>query len=142
MRDKLILLVEDNEPEIALMRLALSDNGITAKVIIARDGEEALDILLSKANGNGNALPSVVFLDLKLPKVNGLEVLKAARSQERSRPVPIIILSGSGREEDIRTAYVLGANSYIRKPISFEEFSKAVKQLSSYWLALNEAPPV
>jgi two-component system response regulator len=142
MRDKLILLVEDNESEVTLMRLALRRNGVTAKVTIARDGQEALDILLLPSDGNGNRHPSVVLLDLKLPKVSGLEVLKIVRSQQRLRILPVIVLSGSGREEDIRDAYLLGANSYVRKPVSFDQFSEAVKQLSLYWLALNEPMPL
>jgi CheY-like chemotaxis protein len=137
---KLILLVEDNEAEATLMRLALRENRVAADVRMAQDGAEALEILLS-GNGNGNPLPSVVFLDLKMPKMSGLEVLKSVRCQERTRPLPIVVLSASGRLEDIRDAYLLGANSYIRKPVNFDEFSEAVKQLSSYWLGLNETAP-
>jgi len=123
MGHKLVLLVEDNRAEAKLMRLALDQNGVTAQVKAARDGEEALDILLS-ADRNGNPRPSVVFLDLKLPKVSGLEVLKVVRSQDGLRMLPVVILSSSGREEDIRSAYRLGANSYVRKPVNFDEFTR------------------
>ncbi len=137
MGHKLVLFVEDNRAEAKLMRLALDQNGVTAQVKAARDGEEALDILLS-ADRNGNPRPSVVFLDLKLPKVSGLEVLKVVRSQDGLRMLPVVILSSSGREKDIRSAYRLGANSYVRKPVNFDEFTKAVDQLTSYWLGLNQ----
>lgn len=138
---KLILLVEDNEAEARLMHVALREHGVTADVRTAQDGAEALDIL-SSADRNGNPLPSVVFLDLKMPKVSGLEVLKSIRSQERTRMLPIVILSASGRLEDIRDAYLLGANSYIRKPVNYDEFSGAVKQIAAYWLGVNEPVPV
>jgi two-component system response regulator len=137
---KLILLVEDNIAEATLMRIALHEHGVTADVRTARDGAEALEMLAS-ADGNGDALPSVVFLDLKMPKMSGLEVLKSVRSQERTRMLPIVILSASGHLEDIRDAYLLGANSYIRKPVNFDTFSELVRQLSSYWLGLNEPAP-
>lgn len=138
---KLILMVEDNEAEATLMRVALREHGVTADVRTAQDGAQALEIL-SSADSNGNPLPSVVFLDLKMPKVSGLEVLKSIRSQEHTRMLPIVILSASGRVEDIRDAYLSGANSYIRKPVNFDEFSRAVKQLASYWLGVNEPVPV
>ena len=138
---KLILMVEDNEAEATLMRVALREHGVTADVRTAQDGAQALDIL-SSADSNGNPLPSVVFLDLKMPKVSGLEVLKSVRSQEHTRMLPIVILSASGRVEDIRDAYLLGANSYIRKPVNYDEFSGAVKQLAAYWLGVNEPAPV
>jgi two-component system response regulator len=138
---KLILMVEDNEAEATLMRVALREHGIATDVRTARDGAEALDIL-SSADRNGNPLPSVVFLDLKMPKVSGLEVLKSVRSDERTRMLPIVVLSASGRMEDIRDAYLLGANSYIRKPVNYDEFSGAVKQLAAYWLGVNEPVPV
>ena len=142
MGHKLILLVEDDDVEAMLMSVALRKNGVTADVTRAQDGEKALDILLS-ADENGGEQPSVVFLDLNLPKVSGLEVLKRIRSRDSMRMLPVVILSSSAREEDVRSAYLLGANSYVRKPINFDEFSSAVKQLTSYWLNLNEsAPPV
>ena len=137
---KLILLVEDNVAEAALLHIALREHGVTADVRTAQDGAEALEIL-SSADGNGNALPSIVFLDLKMPKVSGLEVLKSVRSQEWTRTLPIVILSASLRAEDVRDAYLLGANSYIRKPVNFDEFSQAIKQILSYWLGLNEPAP-
>ena len=122
------------------MCVALRKNGVTADVTRAQDGAEALDILLF-ADENGNALPSVVFLDLNLPKVSGLEVLKHIRSQDSVRMLPVVVVSSSAREEDVRNAYRLGANSYVKKPVNFEEFSGAVKQLTSYWLGLNEPVP-
>jgi CheY-like chemotaxis protein len=138
MAGKLILLVEDDDSEAMLMQVALRKNGVAVEVTRAQDGAEALDILFS---ADENTLPSVVFLDLNLPKVNGLEVLERIRSQERMRILPVVILSGSALESDIRSAYLLGANSYVRKPVSFEEFSGMVKQLTSYWLTLNELSP-
>jgi len=123
------------------MRITLREHGVTADLRTAQDGAEALDIL-SSADGNGNPLPSVVFLDLKMPKVSGLEVLKSIRSQERTSMLTIVILSASGRVEDIRDAYLLGANSYIRKPVNYDEFSGAVRQLAAYWLGVNEPVPL
>ena len=119
------------------MDIARRKNGVTADITRARDGEEALDILFS-ADGNGYTQFAVVFLDLNLPKVHGLEVLKRVRSQDSMRMLPVVILSNSAREEDIRNAYLLGANSYVRKSVNFDEFSWAVKQLTSYWLDANE----
>ena len=140
MQDRSILLVEDNDGEAILMCVALRKNGVTADVTRAQDGAEALDILLF-ADENGNALPSVVFLDLNLPKVSGLEVLKHIRSQDSVRMLPVVVVSSSAREEDVRNAYRLGANSYVKKPVNFDEFSGVVKQLTSYWLGLTEPVP-
>ena len=137
----LILLVEDDDTEAELMHLALLKNGVAADVIRAKDGAEALDILLS-SNGNGNPQPSVVFLDLNLPKVNGMEVLQVIRSKDGLRMVPVVMLSSSARAEDIQSAYMLGANSYVRKATNFDEFCGVVKQLTSYWLGLNEPAPL
>jgi len=138
MRRRLVLLVEDDDTEADLMCVALGKNGVRIEISRARDGAEALDILLS---ANANALPAVVFLDLNLPKVSGLEVLKRIRSEDNLRTLPVVVLSGSVLQEDIGNAYLLGANSYVRKPVNFEEFSKAVRQLTSYWLGLNEVAP-
>lgn len=138
MRRRLVLLVEDDDTEADLMCVALGKNGVRIDISRARDGAEALDILLS---ANANALPRVVFLDLNLPKVSGLEVLKRIRSEDNLRTLPVVVLSGSVLQEDIGNAYLLGANSYVRKPVNFEEFSKAVRQLTSYWLGLNELAP-
>jgi two-component system response regulator len=141
MVNKLILLVEDNDVEAMLMGVALRKNGVTADVTRAKDGVEALDILFP-AESNGTARFSVVFLDLNLPRVSGLEVLERIRSEDRMCMLPIIVLSSSAREEDVRNAYRLGANSYVRKAVNFDEFSGAVKQLTSYWLSLNEPAPL
>jgi CheY-like chemotaxis protein len=139
--DKRILLVEDNETEAMLMRLALRRNDITADVTIARDGEEALGTLFP-SDGRSAAQPSVVFLDLNLPKLSGLEVLKRIRSEGSTHLLPVIILSSSAREEDVRSAYLLGANSYVKNHTNFNEFSDAVKLLGLYWLGLNEPTPI
>ena len=145
MRDKAILLVEDNPDDELLALRALRKNGIAGDVVIARDGVEALDYLFATGDHAGrdaSALPRVILLDLKLPKIDGLEVLRRLRSDERTRLVPVVILSSSGEQRDMREGYGLGANSYVRKPVNFEQFVRAVEQLKTYWLVLNEAPPL
>jgi two-component system response regulator len=140
---KAILLVEDTEDDVVLTRRALKKNNLTNPLVIARDGQEALDYLL----GNGGApagsgdLPAMILLDLKLPKIDGLEVLRRLRADARTRLVPVIILTSSKEERDLVEGYSNGANSYIRKPVDFEQFSEAVRQLGLYWLVLNESPP-
>jgi len=136
MQSKSILLVEDNDGEAELLAKALQKSGITAKVTRARDGAEALDIL-RRTEENGDDPPSVVFLDLDLPKLHGLEVLRRIRSQERMRMLPVVVLSGSKREVDIATASMLGANNYLTKHTNFSEFSQAVGLLATYWLSVN-----
>ena len=140
--EKIILLVEDNPDDELLTLMAFKDNNITNEVIIARDGEEALDYLFGIGkykNRDVNIQPQVVLLDLKLPKVDGLEVLKTIRSNPNTKPLPVVILTSSKEEVDILKSYQLGANSYIRKPVDFEQFSEAIKQLGLYWLVLNES---
>ncbi len=144
MRDKAILLVEDNPDDELLALRALRKNGIVGDVVVVRDGVEALDYLFATGDHAGrdaSVLPRVILLDLKLPKIGGLEVLRRLRSDERTRLVPVVILSSSGEQGDMREGYGLGANSYVRKPVNFEQFVRAVEQLKSYWLVLNEVPP-
>jgi CheY-like chemotaxis protein len=138
-----ILLVEDTEDDILLTRRALKKNNLTNPLVIARDGQQALEYLL----GNGGVppdsddLPAMILLDLKLPKIDGLEVLRRLRADPRTRLLPVIILTSSKEEGDLVQGYASGANSYIRKPVDFDQFSEAVRQLGLYWLVLNEPPP-
>lgn len=138
MHAKTILLVEDNPDDEALTLRALKKNNIMNEVIVARDGAAALDCLF----GQPHALPAVVLLDLKLPKVDGLEVLKAIRQNPATQLLPVVILTSSREEQDLVNGYRLGANSYIRKPVDFVKFIEAVGQLGLYWLVLNEVPPL
>ena len=141
--ERTILLVEDNPDDEALTLRAFRKNNIRNPVHVARDGAEALDYLLgtgAHAGGGPSALPQVVLLDLKLPKVDGLEVLRRMRADERLRLVPVVILTSSREEQDLVNGYRLGANSYIRKPVDFMQFNSAVNQLGLYWLVLNELP--
>lgn len=144
MGDKVILLVEDNPDDEALTLRALKKNNIQNKVMVARDGVEALDYLFARGPHTGrdiNDLPQIVLLDLKLPKVDGLEVLRQIRATPETRRLPVVLLTSSKEERDIIAGYNLGANSYVRKPVDFAQFSEAVRQLGLYWLVLNEAPP-
>jgi DNA-binding response OmpR family regulator len=140
---KIILLVEDNPDDEALTIRALRKNNVANEVIVARDGAEALDYLFAEGTGAiaRGSTPEVVVLDLKLPKVDGLEVLRRIRADERTRCLPVVILTSSSEERDMVEGYRLGANSYVRKPVEFVEFSEAVGQLGLYWLLLNQAPP-
>ena len=144
MNDKIILLVEDNPDDVLLTLRALKQNNIKNEVVVAKDGAEALDYLFCAGQyegRDGGVLPQVVLLDLKLPKVDGMEVLKRVRGDERTRLLPVVILTSSGEERDLINGYSLGANSYIRKPVDFAQFTEAVRQLGLYWLVLNETPP-
>ena len=144
MSGKSILLVEDNPDDVELTLRALKKNNIANDVVVARDGEEALEYLTATGKYAGRSasdLPQVVLLDLKLPKVGGLEVLRAMRADPRTRMLPVVVLTSSTEEPDIITSYQLGANSYIRKPVDFNQFQEAVRQLGLYWLVLNQAPP-
>lgn len=139
--EKTILLVEDNPDDELLTLLAFKDNNIVNEVIVAHDGQEALDYLFGTGqykDRDMNQLPRVILLDLKLPKVDGLEVLQQIRSNLLTKHLPVVILTSSKEEMDIINSYHLGANSYIRKPVDFEQFSEAIKQLGLYWLVLNE----
>jgi two-component system, response regulator len=134
-----IVLVEDNEDDIVLTRRALSRNKIGNPLVIARDGAEALELLLG-ANG-GSINPAIILLDLQLPKVDGLSVLKRLRADPRTTLTPIVVLTSSKAEQDVVAGYNLRANSYIRKPVDFDQFTEAVRQIGMYWLLLNEPPP-
>jgi len=140
----MILVVEDNPDDEALTLRALKKNNIGNKVFIVRDGAEALDFLFctgTYADRDPRELPEMILLDLKLPKVDGLEVLHRIRADKRTRLLPIVILTSSNEEQDLIEGYKNGANSYIRKPVDFNQFVEAVRQLSLYWLVLNEPPP-
>jgi two-component system response regulator len=141
--DKTILLVEDNPDDEILARRALKKNYIDNEVVVARDGAEALDYLFGTGVYEGrdtSDTPRVVLLDLKLPKVDGLEVLRRIRADERTRLLPVVILTSSKEQQDLVDGYGGGANSYIRKPVDFARFTEAVRQLGLYWLVLNESP--
>jgi CheY-like chemotaxis protein len=134
-----IVLVEDNEDDIVLTRRALSRNKIGNPLVIARDGAEALELLLS---ANGDSInPAIILLDLQLPKVDGLTVLKRLREDPRTKLTPVVVLTSSKAEQDVVAGYNLRANSYIRKPVDFDQFTEAVRQIGMYWLLLNEPPP-
>jgi CheY-like chemotaxis protein len=142
--NKVILLVEDNPDDAELTLRALKKNNILNQVVLAHDGVEAIDYLFGTGTYAGrdtSALPSVVLLDLKLPKISGLEVLKQIRAQELTRYLSVVILTSSKEEQDLISGYQLGANSYIRKPVDFNQFMEAVRQLGLYWLVLNESVP-
>ena len=144
MTSKVILLVEDNPDDELLMLRALKKNDVTDEVVVVRDGVEALDYLFGTGQYAGrdtDNMPRLILLDLKLPKIDGLEVLRRLRADERTRLLPVVILTSSREEQDILDGYGLGANSYVRKPVNFEQFVGAVEQLKLYWLTLNEAPP-
>jgi two-component system response regulator len=140
----MILLVEDNGNDEALTLRALRKNNIKNEVVVAHNGVEALDYLFGTGAYAGRDLtdaPQVILLDLKLPKVDGLEVLRRLRANERTRLLPVVILTSSNEEQDRINGYGLGANSYVRKPVDFSQFMEAVRQLGLYWLILNEPPP-
>ena len=142
---KVILLVEDNSDDEVLTLRALKKNNIQNDVVVARDGLEAIDYLFGSgayADRDVSVLPSVTLLDLKLPKIDGLEVLKRVRSNDRTKFLPVVILTSSKEDQDVINSYKLGANSYIRKPVDFTQFMEAVKQLGLYWLLLNEEAPL
>jgi CheY-like chemotaxis protein len=136
-RAKLILLVEDDPDHELLTIRALKKSNIANDVRVARDGEEAIDVLF----GENPLRPQVILLDLKLPKVDGLQVLRRIRETDSTRMLPVVILTSSDEERDVARSYQLGVNSYIRKPVSFTDFAEATRQLGMYWLVLNECPP-
>ena len=145
MTDGVILLVEDSESDEELTRRALRKNNIKNELVVARDGEEALDYLFGTgphAGRNAAEIPALVLLDINLPKIGGLDVLRRLRADERTRLTPVVILTSSKEDRDRLEGYTSGANSYVRKPIEFAEFAEAVRQLGLYWLILNEPPPL
>ena len=144
MKQRIILLVEDNPDDVELTLLSFKKHHIHNEVVVTRDGAEALDYLFTTgayAERDKSTIPAVILLDLKLPKIDGLEVLRRLRADERTKLLPVVILTSSKEERDIINGYKLGANSYVRKPIDFNQFSDAVRQLGLYWLLLNEPPP-
>ena len=142
MKNKVILLVEDNPRDEALTLRALEKSNVVNDVIVAHDGVEALDYFFGTHTGHDTTvMPELILLDLKLPKVDGLEVLRKIRAEERTRRLPVVVFTSSTEEEDMIKSYNLGANSYVRKPVDFEQFLDATKQLGLYWLVLNEVAP-
>jgi CheY-like chemotaxis protein len=144
MKNKTILLIEDNQDDVDLTIWALKKNNIKNEVTVINDGEEALDYLFGTGKYTKRDLanmPTVILLDLKLPKIDGLEVLRRIRANEHTRLLPVVILTSSKEEQDIISGYSLGVNSYIRKPVDFNQFAEAVRHLGLYWLLLNEPPP-
>ena len=143
MSDQTILLVEDNPNDAALTLRALKKNNIMNRVMVVRDGPEALDYLFTRgayADRDPADVPQIVLLDLNLPKIGGLEVLRCIRAEEKTKLLPVVILTSSKEERDLLTGYSLGVNSYVVKPVDFTQFSEAVRQLGLYWLLLNERP--
>ena len=144
MSNKVILLIEDNPDDELLTLRALRKNNVLNEVVVARDGVEALDYLFGTgeyAERDTAVMPQLILLDLKLPRVDGLEVLRRLRADVRTRLLPVVILTSSKEQQDMLDGYGFGANSYVRKPVNFEQFVKAIEQLKLYWLILNEAPP-
>ncbi len=144
MADRTILLVEDNPDDVELTLRALKQNNISNEMKVVGDGAEALDYLFASgqyADRDVSDLPAVVLLDLKLPKVDGMEVLRRIRANDPTKLLPVVILTSSKEEQDMINSYKLGANSYVRKPVKFDDFVGAVRQLGLYWLLLNEPPP-
>lgn len=144
MKQKTILLVEDNPSDVELTKRALAKGHIVNDLIVAEDGLEALDYLFGSGIDKGQVtrpLPTLILLDLKLPRVDGLEVLKRIRADERTKRLPVVILTSSREEHDVAASYDNGANSYIRKPVDFSQFAEAIENLGLYWLVLNEPPP-
>jgi CheY-like chemotaxis protein len=145
MKDKVILLVEDNSRDVALTRRALDKSNIVNEVVVARDGVEALDYLFgigTHAGRDMTVMPQIILLDLKMPTLDGLQVLQRIRADERTRRLPVVVFTSSSEEEDMVKSYDLGANSYVRKPVDFDQFLEATKQLGLYWLVLNEVAPI
>lgn len=141
-KDKAILLVEDNPDDELLTKRALKKNNVMNKLVVAHDGVEALDYLLQTGiyADCKPPLPEIVLLDLKMPRIDGLEVLRRLRKAKRTKILPVVVLTSSKEEQDLFDSYSIGANSYIRKPVDFTKFSEAIRQLSLYWLSLNESP--
>jgi two-component system response regulator len=145
MNNRTILLVEDNSSDVLLTKRALEKVHVDNKLIVAEDGQEALDYLFGKKEYVGRdiaELPTLILLDLKLPKVDGLEVLRSIRMNEKTRTLPVVILTSSKEEKDVSASYELGANSYIQKPVNSAKFTEVMQTLCLYWLVLNEPPPL
>ena len=144
MREKMILLVEDNPDDEALTMRALKQSKLANEIVITRDGNEALEFLFATGKYEGRDVshaPAVILLDLKLPKLSGLEVLQRLRADPRTKLIPVVVLTSSSEDEDMLRSYELGANSYVRKPVVFGRFADAVSQLGMYWMLLNQPPP-
>jgi two-component system, response regulator len=144
MKSKIILLVEDNPSDILLTKRAFARSHVANELVVAEDGQEALDYLFGGGKYAGrdiSEIPALVLLDLKLPRVDGHEVLRQIRNDERTRRLPVVIMTTSKEEQDVAQSYDLGANSYIRKPVDFKQFMESVEHLGLYWLVLNEPPP-
>jgi CheY-like chemotaxis protein len=144
-RTRIILLVEDSADDVELARRAFGKSHIASTIVVARDGAEALEYLFATgayAGRDARILPEVVLLDLKLPRIDGLEVLGRIRADERTRRIPVVILTSSNEAQDVIRGYNLGANSFVRKPVGFAQFLEAAQQIGLYWLELNEAPPL
>lgn len=142
--NKVLLLVEDNASDEKLTIRAFNKSNVANEIVVVRDGEEALDYLFGTGRYDGREvsdLPAVVLLDLKLPRIDGLEVLRRVRADERTKLVPVIILTSSKEDEDRTRGYSLGANAYVRKPVAFSEFTEAIRTLGLFWLVLNQPPP-
>lgn len=145
MSEKIILLVEDNPDDQALAIRALKRSNILNEIVVAHDGVEALDFLFATgahANRDKNIQPAVILLDLKLPRIDGIEVLRRLRADDRTKLLPVVVLTTSNEDQDVINSYSLGCNSYVRKPVDFVQFAEAIRQLGMYWLLLNEPPPL
>jgi two-component system, response regulator len=143
-RSNIILLVEDNENDVELTLRAFRKSNILNEIVVASDGVEALDYLFATGAHAGHEpklLPEVILLDLNLPRIGGLEVLRRLRAEERTRRIPVVVMTSSNEERDILTSYDLGANSFVRKPVDFTQFAEAARQLGMYWLVTNQPPP-
>ena len=142
--NRVLLLVEDNPSDIALTRRALERGRIANELVVAEDGQEALDYLYGAGPWTGrdpSDIPALVLLDLKLPRISGLDVLRRIRAERCTRRLPVVILTSSGEDRDLASGYDLGVNSYIRKPVDFNEFTGTIEKLGMYWLLINEPPP-
>ena len=143
-RSQLILLVEDNSDDVEIALRAFRKSKVPSEIVVVRDGVEALDYMFASgpgAEGNTKAQPDLILLDLKLPRVGGLEVLRRLRGEERTRRVPVVMLTSSNEERDIQASYDSGANSFVRKPVDFTQFVEVARQIGEYWLVINEPPP-
>jgi two-component system response regulator len=143
-RSRIILLVEDNANDVKLTMRAFEKSKVSNEIVVVRDGEEAIDYLFATgrhAGRNPNVMPEVILLDMKLPKIDGLGVLKRLRADERTRRLPVVMLTSSKEDGDVTSSYNLGANSFVRKPVDFTEFIDAARHLGLYWLEMNEPPP-